>query len=526
MIVAWARWAPLDEFGGIDVVLQRIGPALSAFPRGARLPDPAWNFRHRLILLFALVSAGAVTGFSLFQQTPLVEAPVQGAIPAAMVLVAWKAPFGRRFSSSLSSAALMAIAAMIVHISGTIEAHFLFFVLVPVVALYEDWAPLATASLLVLGHHALFGVLAPAHVYNHEDALDHPIKWSLIHSALFLVMCATSIVHWTIHERARREEIILHDRLATQALHDPLTGLANRTLLHDRLTQALSLSQRSKAPVMVIAVDIDGFKPVNDSYGHAAGDTLLIELARRLESCIRGGDTAARNGGDEFTLLLPGTALDEAPAMAERILKAVSPPVHLLGVELEIRVSIGISVSSPGSHREVLLHEADQAMYSAKHNGRGGYVIFDTSLAAGALGTMAVHPDHARAWAQYTQHLRTEIASAKDLGRIPEQSRGPETVRRTLESIIAAIHQLPQGQQTAGLVLPERNALEEFVFHHDLVQHWADTLRADSIVKAERSAAADLFWLALRRTAIRDESGTPANPGAEGNSFHVDSAPA
>ena len=362
---------------------------------------------------------------------------------------------------------------------------------------------------------------APATVYNHQAAIDNPIKWSLIHSGLFLAMCVTSIVHWRIHERARREENTLLDRLASQALHDPLTGLANRTLLHDRLDQALSLSQRTGAPVMVIAVDIDGFKPVNDSYGHAAGDSLLVELGHRLASCIRAGDTAARNGGDEFTLLLPGTPSDEASAVAHRILAAVTPPVRILGVDLEMSVSIGITVSSPGVPGEVLLQEADQAMYSAKHNGRGGYVIFDKSLAPGTLGTMAVHPGHARAWLAYTQSLRAEIASAKDLGRIPEQSRGPETVRRTLESVIAAIDQLPHGQQTAGLALPERNALEEFVFHHDLVQHWADTLLADSIIQAERSAEADLFWLALRRSAMRDDPRPGGSPESDGDTVPV-----
>lgn len=497
------------------MVLRWLKTMFSAFPRGSRLPDPAWNLRHRLIILFTLLSSVAVSVYALTQHWLPGVAILQGAVPAAVALLAWKAPVERRFSASLSSAALMVIAAMVVQISGTIEAHFLFFILVPVIALYEDWAPLATASFLVLGHHALLGVLSPTSVYNHQGAHDEPLKWSLIHSVLFLAMCATSIVHWTIHERARHQGNSLLDRLASQALHDPLTGLANRTLLNDRLTQALALTQRTGTPVMVLTVDVDGFKPVNDSYGHAAGDTLLIELGRRLESCIRAGDTASRTGGDEFTLVLPGTTIDEASVMAERILTAVNSPVLLLGVEVRMSVSVGIAVSSPGVPGEVLLQEADQAMYAAKHNGRGRYVVFDETLAAGALGTLAVHPDHAQAWAAYVQELRSEISSAKELGHIPEQSRAPETVRRTLESILAAIEMLPTGQQSAGLFLPERNALEEFVFHHDLVQHWADTLWLNSTISAQRSPEADQFWRALHQSVLRNQSDQELTDPAE-----------
>lgn len=494
----------------------------NAFPRGSRLPDAAWNLRHRLILVFAMVASAIITVVSLLLQAPLGLALAQGAVPAVVALVAWKAPLGRRLSASLSSASLMLFACMAVQITGILEAHFLFFILVPVVALYEDWAPLATASFIVLGNYAVLGIAAPSRVYSHQSALDDPVKWAVIHSVLFLAMCATMIVHWRIHERARLDSSLLLDRLASQVLHDPLTGLANRTLLNDRLAQALIMSQRTGIPVMVLAVDIDGFKPVNDSYGHAAGDALLIELGHRLESCIRDGDTAARHGGDEFTLLLPGTPAEEASAVAERIMAAVSSPVFILGVEVQMSVSIGIALSSPGLSGELLLQEADQAMYAAKHNGRGGYMVFDKTLAAGTLGALAVHPDHARAWVTYMQDLRSQIASAKELGRIPEQSRGPETVRRTLESIIAAIELLPRDQQSAELALPERNALQEFVFHHDLVQHWADSLRLDSIIVAERSPEADQFWRTLHQTASWDANNLVDD---DGDTVHADSSP-
>ena len=295
---------------------QRLGAIGRFIPRGARLPQRAWAFRHRMIVLFALASSVTVSVFVLFQGVAPGPAFLGAAAPALLAAVSWRARWGRRLRASLTSVALMVIAAIAVHASGTIEAHFLFFIMVPIVALYEDWTPLAAAAAVVFTHHGVLGALAPDHLYNHPAALQDPLVWGLIHSALFLAICATSIVHWTIHERARTEENILLDRLASQALHDPLTGLANRTLLHERLMAASASSARRGQPLLVLSVDIDGFKPVNDSHGHAAGDALLLELARRIQACCRAGDTAARTGGDEFILLLPGSGGEAAAGMA------------------------------------------------------------------------------------------------------------------------------------------------------------------------------------------------------------------
>ena len=491
--------------------LRAIG---SFVPRGSRLPEQAWGFRHRMITGFILVSALAVAVIAVFQGTAPGHALLQGAAPALLSAAAWWSRGGRRFRSSLASVALMVVAAIAVHASGTVEAHFLFFIMVPIVALYEDWTPLAAAAAVVFTHHGVLGALAPEHLYNNPAALQDPLAWGLIHSALFLAICATSILHWTIHERARAEEDVLLDRLASQARHDPLTGLANRTLLHERLRAASAASARLGEPLLVISVDIDGFKPVNDSYGHAAGDALLLELARRIQGCSRAGDTAARTGGDEFTLLLPGSGGNVAAGMARRIMKAVAKPVLVAGTELHMTASVGVAIGSGSEKIDELLEWADQAMYAAKRAGRGRHVIYDRLRPPDADCTLPVRPDQARSWAAYTRTLRDEIANAKSRGRLPQQTRGPETARRTLESMLAAIEQLPSGPDPVGMLLPERTALQEFIFHHELVQQWTDSLTQQEILNVPRPAGATAFWDALRRTVTDPEPGRSAGTGS------------
>ena len=503
----------LTTLGSVFVASLSISAIGGFVPRGSALPQRAWAFRHRMIMLFALASSFAVTAFALFQGVEPGHALLEAAAPVLLTAVSWSARCGRRLRASLTSVALMAVAAVAVHASGAIEAHFLFFIMVPIVALYEDWTPLAAAAAVVFIHHGALGALAPQHLYNHPAALQDPLVWGLIHSALFLAICGTSILHWTIHERARAEETVLLDRLASQALHDPLTGLPNRTLLHERLGAARAASARGGEPLLVLSVDIDGFKPVNDSYGHAAGDALLLELARRIQACCRVGDTAARTGGDEFTLLLPGSGGNVAAGMARRVMKAVAEPVQVAGTTLHMTASVGIALGSGAEKTEDLLEWADQAMYAAKHAGRGRYAVYDRLRSSDAGGTWPVRPDHARSWADYTRTLRNEIAVAKRVGRLPEQTRGPETARRTLESLLAAIDQLPSGPDPAGMLLPERTALQEFVFHHELVQQWTDSLTQAEILDVPRPAEATSFWDALRRTVTDPETGTATETG-------------
>jgi diguanylate cyclase (GGDEF)-like protein len=171
-------------------------------------------------------------------------------------------------------------------------------------------------------------------------------------------------------------------RLAHQALHDPLTALPNRALFLDRLAVALDRSQRTGSCLAVFFLDIDNFKTVNDSLGHAAGDRVLEGMADRLRTMLRPMDTVARFGGDEFTFLFEELASErEALLIAERVSHTVGFPIRLEDGEAAITVSIGIAMAGgPGVAAETVIREADAAMYRAKANGRSRYELFDDTL--------------------------------------------------------------------------------------------------------------------------------------------------
>lgn len=173
----------------------------------------------------------------------------------------------------------------------------------------------------------------------------------------------------TTRERAEAD-------LREQALHDPLTGLPNRTLLDDRLESAIAVAQRQEAPLSLLLLDLDGFKAVNDTWGHHAGDLVLTEIAARLSGTLRESDTAARLGGDEFVLLLPATPLVGAVETARALVDFIVAPIVVEGTPVTVGASIGIAVfPNHGRDAEVLLAAADSAMYDAKHSG-GGYRTF------------------------------------------------------------------------------------------------------------------------------------------------------
>ncbi len=174
----------------------------------------------------------------------------------------------------------------------------------------------------------------------------------------------------------------LEEELKHQAFHDALTGLANRALFRDRLEHALARSARSATSLAVLFLDLDDFKLVNDSLGHAAGDELLVAVASRLMRTLRSGDTAARFGGDEFAILLEETNDAEYPCwVAERLLEELKPPFRVEDRPVAVRGSIGIAHSQSGMEGPAeLLRAADVAMYAAKARGKNCYEIYDPAL--------------------------------------------------------------------------------------------------------------------------------------------------
>ena len=194
--------------------------------------------------------------------------------------------------------------------------------------------------------------------------------------ALLLVRQGIVIVENT---RLARSLALSNERLQYQVLHDVLTSLPNRPLLIDRLRMALSRTGRVDEVVAIMFVDLDRFKPVNDTYGHEAGDLVLVTLGRRLSAAVRAGDTVARFGGDEFLVLCEDvTSTHEAEALANRMVETMAEPIVVGDVELVVSASIGLVVTdSPDVDAEEMVRRADRAMYEAKRKGRARVEVVD-----------------------------------------------------------------------------------------------------------------------------------------------------
>ncbi|MEP6619172.1 MAG: EAL domain-containing protein [bacterium] len=255
-----------------------------------------------------------------------------------------------------------------------------------------------------------------------------------------------------LHLALKDENKALEAKLVYQAFHDSLTGLANRVLFRDRLEHALSRVARGDQAA-VLFIDLDDFKGVNDTLGHAEGDRLLEAIAERLLKTTRGCDTVARIGGDEFAVLLDGLqAHDDALIVVERIFEALRLPVALRGREFTLGASIGIAYASVDTKLDELLRNADVAMYRAKADGKGGYAVFEPGMHAALIARLEMEDDlrHAmdRGELRVLYQPVVELESGKITG-VEALARWHNTGRdATLTSVF-----IPLAEET-GLIVP------------------------------------------------------------------------
>lgn len=325
--------------------LRRVLPAESL------LPEPVWQRRHRVIVAVAGVAAVGLGILAAARGDGAAVALATAAPVAACALLAgWTRP-GREVRTLAGSAGLIAAAALLAYtLDGQRGALFAFFVVVGILTLYQDWLPFGLAFVFVALYVAVEGIPG-------SDAL---FVGTLAAAGL------VSILSWRSNEQ--------------QFLREPLTGLPGRAVFTRRLETARH--ERPDEPVTVIFVDLDGFKALNDTRGHRAGDELLAAVAVRLSASVRPGDTVARMGGDEFAVLCEGLGLStEALAVAERIRSRLAEPFRLASEEASISASVGVAISGPGLPAEPLLSAADAAMYRAKQSGGDSCCLFDHEVA-------------------------------------------------------------------------------------------------------------------------------------------------
>ena len=465
----------------------------SLLPTGSTLPDSAWLHRHHAMVGVLFAESIGLTIFSFAQGNSWHHSVAHAAALIPVCIIALLVEHRRRVASVLVSLGLITSCALLVHIwNGAIEAHFLFFVTIVVLALYEDWVPFLVAAAYVVIHHGAMGALDPGGVYNHADAVAHPWKWALIHGGFVVAAGMASVVAWRLNEtvRAEAEESyrraleseerfkgafegapigmmlfsfgsdagggvtqvnramcditghtadhlcandlrdVVHpddtylgaegvaqltrgedtrpqfelryihadgrtvwvsvslsllraesgqpgyaiaqvqdvterklasEELAYQALHDPLTGLGNRRSLLADLQGRLDRATAER-PLMLQLFDLDGFKTYNDTFGHPAGDALLIRMAHRLQTGLEGRASAYRMGGDEFCVLSLLSSDDREPivrigeaALAER------------GEGFEVTASYGsVMLPAEATTATEALREADRRMYMRK----------------------------------------------------------------------------------------------------------------------------------------------------------------
>ncbi|HEU4702548.1 MAG TPA: HD domain-containing phosphohydrolase [Conexibacter sp.] len=462
-------------------------------PQGHTLPYVQWRRRHHAMTVLLFAEALGLMAFSVAQGFSVPHSFADSGVLLPFGALALLLERHRRAASTVVSLGLITACALLVHVwHGAIEAHFLFFVTIVVLALYEDWIPFLVAVAYVVVHHGVAGALHPAGVYNHPDAVAHPWKWALIHGGFVAAAGVASLIAWRMNETVRaqaqdsyrrareseerfksafegapigmvlfsfaheapdevlqvnramceitgrtREQLhanafrdvvhpddaaagveavrtlarrerdhtqlelryvhadghlvwvaasvsLIHgedgapdlaiaqvqditerrlaaEELTRQALHDPLTGLGNRRSLLADLQQGIATASSAR-PLLLALFDLDGFKTYNDTFGHPAGDALLIRLARRLGDELGDAATAYRVGGDEFCVLSTAADPHALPELAAQALAEQGEGFTVTASHGSVLLPVEATTATEA------LREADRRMYARKNS--------------------------------------------------------------------------------------------------------------------------------------------------------------
>jgi diguanylate cyclase (GGDEF)-like protein/PAS domain S-box-containing protein len=239
-------------------------------------------------------------------------------------------------------------------------------------------------------------------------------QWCHVEASITVPVDDPDLVEPVLNIRDVSDRVALQEELRVQATYDPLTALGNRRLFHERVRHALDRTRRTDETLSVLFVDLDHFKRINDSSGHAVGDEVLVQVADRIRSCLRPADTAARLGGDEFAVLLEGTSAEQARQVTDRVLAALEPPYQLADRTLVVTASVGVTSAVGGTRDgDTLLRDADVAMYQAKAQGRGRYAVFEPAMHAELVEQMALESELREALGRH--QLRIEYQPVLEL---------------------------------------------------------------------------------------------------------------